>query len=160
VSGCEKLHPKGGCMAVRSLDSVLPWLSPLKFVNLHLSNLFLRWAKYFYMTCVPMHNELKWPRLEPTAGDFTTSMALAGRDLVRGEDARPGKVFKVPKSLTLPKSLDFTVKQLRQVERSAGTLANQRSAAATAWILSNSTSGFEHAPMAWTGLVEFGLVFG
>lgn len=64
---------------------------------------------------------------------------------------RSGKVFTLPETFKLPKALNFTIKNLKQVDRSAGTAANQRAAAATAWVLSNSQSNFRHAPMAWTG---------
>ena len=114
----------------------------------------LRWSKYFYMTSVPSHNSLDWKRLEPTADDFTAAMTSGGRVLLE-EDTKRGKVFTVPKSFTLPKCLNFTVKGLSKNERSAGTAANQRAAAATMWILSNAGSNFVHSTMTWTGTMAF-----
>ena len=116
----------------------------------HQSCISLRWTKFFYMLCVPSHSDLDWPRLEPSPADFVDAMKTGGR-VVLEEDTQKGKVFTVPKSMTLPKALNFTVSNLQKVDRSAGTAANQRAAAATAWILSNAASGFIHGPMAWTG---------
>ena len=74
-----------------------------------------------------------------------------GGGILIEEESKPGKVFTVPKSLTLPKCLNFNVKGLKKIDRNAGTAANQKAAAATAWILANAASGFAHGPMAWTG---------
>ena len=98
------------------------------------------------MLCVPSYSDLDWPRLEPSLADFVDAMKTGGR-VVLDEDTQKGKVFTVPKSITL----NLTVSNLQKVDRSAGTAANQRAAAATAWILSNAASGFIHGPMAWTG---------
>lgn len=110
----------------------------------------LRWSKFFYMTSVPTHNELKSPRLEPTPTDFTTAMKMGGRGLL-ADDPKKGKVFSIPKTFSLPKALAFTPNNLKTLDRSAGTAANQRAAAATAWVLANATSDFVHGPVSWTG---------
>ena len=102
------------------------------------------------MTSVPQQNDLEWPRLEPSPQDFNDAMRLTGRVHLK-DDTSKGKVFTVPDKFTLPKQLKFTVSNLKKVDRSAGTAANQRAAAATAWILANSPSNFRHAPMLWTG---------
>ena len=102
------------------------------------------------MLCVPSHSGLDWPRLEPTPEDFVAAMKTGGSAVLE-DDTRKGTVFTVPKAMTLPKTLNFTVSNLQKVDRSAGTAANQRAAAATAWILANSSSDFIHGPMAWTG---------
>ena len=102
------------------------------------------------MTCVPSHNSLGWKRVEPTPRDFMDTMAAGGR-LDSAEEARKGKVFTVPTTFALPKCLKFNAKGLKSNDRAAGTAANQRAAAATAWILANSASGFVNGPMSWTG---------
>jgi hypothetical protein len=78
------------------------------------------------------------------------TMAAGGR-LDSAEEARKGKVFTVPTTFALPKCLNFNAKGLKSNDRAAGTAANQRAAAATAWILANSASGFVNGPMSWTG---------
>ena len=102
------------------------------------------------MTSVPQQHDLKWPRLEPTPHDFAEAMKLGGRSRL-AEDTKKGSVFTVSSKFVLPKSLKFTVANLKQIDRSAGTAANQRAAAATAWILANAGNDFAHAPMTWTG---------
>lgn len=110
-----------------------------------------KWSKFFYMTSVPQQHDLKWPRLEPTPHDFAEAMKLGGRSRL-AEDTKKGSVFTVSSKFVLPKSLKFTVANLKQIDRSAGTAANQRAAAATAWILANAGNDFAHAPMTWTGV--------
>lgn len=111
-----------------------------------------RWTKFFYMNAVPTHRELNWPRLDPTPDDFSRSMKKQGRT-VFADDTKRGKVFDVSATFKLPRELQFTPNNLLQSDRSAGTAANHRAAAATAWILSNSSSNFVNAPTAWTGTV-------
>ncbi|CAK9047681.1 Uncharacterized protein SCF082_LOCUS26671, partial [Durusdinium trenchii] len=111
-----------------------------------------KWLKFFYMTCVPTQDELKWPRLDATPEDFTAAMKQSNRMTPTGK--RSGKVFTLPETFKLPKALNFTIKNLKQVDRSAGTAANQRAAAATAWVLSNSQSNFRHAPMVYIMATE------
>ena len=102
------------------------------------------------MTTVPAHHELKWPRLEVTPRDFAACCQLSGRTQVNDEK-RKGKVFRVPDKFTLPKSLNFKVASLKKTDRAAGTSANHRAAAATAWVMSNASGDFSNAPMLWTG---------
>ena len=64
------------------------------------------------------------------------------------------KIFTIPSAFSLPKSLGFNIANLKKIGRKAGTEANHKSAAASAWLLANAASHFEAAPMAWTG---FGL---
>ena len=102
------------------------------------------------MTCVPTHNELDWPRLEPGVNDFAAAMRAGGRIVLQAEPKK-GKVFKVATTMQLPKALGFTPKNLKQQDRSAGTSANMRASAASAFLLANSPTLFVNAPMAWTG---------
>ena len=103
------------------------------------------------MTTVPQHRELEWPRLEPSPEDFAECMKKGGRATLLNEEKRHGKTFGVPAKLTLPKSLKYTIANLKKIDRSAGTSANHRAAAASAWVLANAPSGFVNGPMLWTG---------
>lgn len=106
------------------------------------------------MTSVPQHSELEWPRLEPSIDDFIRSMAARGfAEPVEG-NRDSNKIFTIPSAFSLPKSLGFNIANLKKIGRKAGTEANHKSAAASAWLLANAASHFEAAPMAWTG---FGL---
>ena len=104
------------------------------------------------MNTVPTHLELNWPRLDPTPEDFSQAMRRDGRTAL-SHDTKRGKVFDISTKFKLPRELQFTPNNLLQSDRSAGTAANHRAAAATAWILSNSSSNFVNAPNAWTGSV-------
>ena len=96
--------------------------------------------------------ELGWPRLEPTCDDFVQGMGMRGfSDPLDAKNDSSNKVFTIPSSLALPKKLGFTIANLKTIGRKAGTEANQKSAAATAWVLANSASDFVAAPMAWSG---------
>ena len=110
----------------------------------------MRWSKFFYMTTVPSHKDLQWPQVEPTPEDFTASMRRHV-DPTLNKEPRKGKVFTVPGGFVIPKAVNFKVSNLKKVERSAGTAANQRAAAATAWVLANAEQNFVNGPMAWTG---------
>lgn len=110
----------------------------------------IRWLKFFYLTSVPAHEDLQWPRLEPTADEFASCMGNGGRQVLNNEP-RKGKIHHVPKGFLLPKTLNFKVSNLKKVDRSAGTAANQKAAAASAWVLSNAHSNFVNGPMVWTG---------
>lgn len=100
------------------------------------------------MTCTPSQDELKWTRLEPTANDFTRCV---GQTRFSVDEKKRGKTFDIPKAFALPACLRYKPSNLKVVDRSAGTAANHRSAAATAWIISNAVSDFRHAADAWTG---------
>ncbi|CAK8995796.1 unnamed protein product [Durusdinium trenchii] len=93
-------------------------------------------------------DELKWTRLEPTANDFTRCV---GQTRFSVDEKKRGKTFDIPKAFALPACLRYKPSNLKVVDRSAGTAANHRSAAATAWIISNAVSDFRHAADAWTG---------
>ena len=96
--------------------------------------------------------ELGWPRLEPTSADFVKGMGMHRlSDPLDAKNDPNNKIFTIPSSFALPKTLGFTIANLKTVGRKAGTEANQKSAAATAWVLANSASGFVAAPMAWSG---------
>ena len=67
-----------------------------------------------------------------------------------------GKSFRVD-SEPLPKVikdgiLDSMTNAKNEIKK-AGTLSNQRSTAASAWLLNNERSHFQSATMAWTGEV-------
>ena len=106
------------------------------------------------MTSVPQHADLEWPSLEPTCDDFIDCMGVSGfnrnPDLVQASN----KIFTIPTSLQLPRELNFTVANLKRVTRSAGTAANHRSAAASAWLMANSSTNFSGAAMAWSGTAQ------
>ena len=110
--------------------------------------------KFFYMTSVPQHAELQWPALEPTCDDFTQCMGVNGFNRTPDLAQSSNKIFTIPTSFQLPKELNFTLANLKKVSRSAGTAANHRSAAASAWLMANSATDFSGAGMAWAGAGE------
>ena len=60
-------------------------------------------------------------------------------------------VYCPQQRLPCPNAWTSTPRVSKSNDRAAGTAANQRAAAATAWILANSASGFVNGPMSWTG---------
>lgn len=63
---------------------------------------------------------------------------------------RAGKAFKGD-SIPLPISVRKSFVNMRlSMSRKAGTISNQKSAAATAWITLNAASDFRAYDMAWT----------
>ncbi|CAJ1430888.1 unnamed protein product [Effrenium voratum] len=117
-----------------------------------------RWLKHFYMTCVSTHNELQWPRHEPTFEDFRETFRFrAAKQTDPVQENK--KIFGVPAGFKLPDSLKFTMSNLKTTGRKAGTLSNHTMAAATAWIL-NCSPNFEATSKTWTGVfLQKGFIF-
>ena len=70
---------------------------------------------------------------------------------VRADVSKAGKTFESVRD-PLPEEIRKSLLKLRsKPTKKAGTQSNQRSCAATAWILQNHERKFSSAHMAWTG---------
>ena len=87
-----------------------------------------------------------WPQLTTEVEDHVNLT----KDDVRG---CCGKAFQVDvKSLPADIRTTFADMNLSKA-RKAGTISNQKSAAATAWLLHNASSDFTTAGRSWTGIL-------
>ena len=108
--------------------------------------LLLRWVKYLYVLAAPIIKACSWPQIQVSSADFV-------RLLARSASGVYGKVFTCDK--TLPPALkdELTIKKLKTTFKSAGTISNQRSAAATAWVMKYSGQ-LNKLPLCCAGLTD------
>ena len=112
-----------------------------------------RWTRYFYCSTVPSLKNCGWPEIATTYEEHVESQRIAPNPL-----RESGKFFKSG-SPPLPQSirtaiLDSLKGSNQSVVKKAGTLSNQRSTVAAAWLQYNEKSNFRSATMAWTGSLE------
>ena len=108
----------------------------------------LRWTKFLYVLAAPIIASCNWPQLRMTTTQFI-KMALPRADFT----AMFQKIFTTSGQM-LPDSLkrELTPKRLTTTYKSAGTLSNQRSAAATAWLVKYH-GNLDKLVNVWAGLV-------
>ena len=109
----------------------------------------LRWTKFLYSTTAPIVNSCDWPQVRQSPEDFMHYISrlkkpmtpAASRQQQEEQDetepvAVHKKSFKLAQ-LKLPEEVQtkLTPKEIATRHKKAGTLSNQRSAAATAWIV-------------------------
>ena len=106
----------------------------------------LRWTKFLYVLASPIIKACKWPQVSVTSGAFMKFLVQKVESSVVYQ-----KVFTTAQQL-LPESLkrEMTIKRLTTKFKSAGTMSNQRSAAATAWIM-NFSDQLHKLPFASAG---------
>ena len=108
----------------------------------------LRWTKFLYVLAAPIIASCKWPQLRMTTTQFI-KMAIP-----RGDASAIFQRIFTTSGQMLPDALkrELTPKRLTTTYKSAGTLSNQRSAAATAWLV-KYYGQLEKLPNVWAGLV-------
>ena len=105
---------------------------------------------YFYMNTCPSFKFAKFPTLRPT---FDVFRDMKIRDMKQIHEAERSAVGKVQISA----DLKLTRATIDQKFKAANPTGNQKSAAATAWLLANQEARFIKAPMAWAGGRPHGL---
>ena len=107
----------------------------------------LRWTKFLYVLAAPIIASCNWPQIRMTTTQFI-KMALPRADFT----AMFQKIFTTSGQM-LPDALkkELTPKRLVTTYKSAGTLSNQRSAAATAWLVRND-GHLDKLPNVWAGV--------
>jgi len=88
--------------------------------------------------------ESGWPQLNLEKNDFARGNRL---ELT----ATSGKAFMSDSVKLPPKVRNAFINMKLANARKAGTISNQKSAAATAWLTLNAASDFRAFGMAWTG---------
>ena len=111
------------------------------------------------MNSVPSHDELEWPKLEPSYDDFLAAvrrrMKLCKQVKEHNMMAPNSRVFSMTEKFTLPAALRFTPKNLKTTGKNAGTMSNQVMTAATALVwYSSQPAGIERA---WAGVLKCGV---
>lgn len=95
--------------------------------------------------------------MKTTLEDHVGEMAEKKSTQAKATAAMFGKSFRVD-SEPLPQRIkDGILESMTNAKneiKKAGTLSNQRSTAASAWLLNNERTHFQSATMAWTGEVS------
>ena len=109
------------------------------------------WTKYLYAILSPYVETSGMCQLLPDNDDWTTVRSNLGVDLRKTAH----KFFNV-NSTPMPDSqttkLPRSEKQLDTCWRKVGTLADERSVSAMAYLVSDYTEDFEHIQMSWAGI--------
>ena len=122
----------------------------------------LRWTRFFYCTTmqsVTSESGFGWPHLTTTYEDHLDK-GLTHK--MNYNEEMGGKAFHIqqcPLPPDIRSRMISSVKDSKDDVKKAGTLSNQRAAAASAWLLGNLRTEFRSASMAWTGplIAEIGL---
>ncbi|CAJ1422351.1 unnamed protein product [Effrenium voratum] len=146
---CENGQWKATDGDVRALSFAL-FARPMN-TKMYLEDMFghvsstIKWTKYFYMRATPSFKQAKFPVVETTFQDFLAAKAPVTAKTVQQEKQAVGKV-RLPEQLKLSRSV------VEQKFKAAGPGGNHLSAAATAWLVTNYSSNFAGAELAWTGV--------
>ena len=93
------------------------------------------------MQSLPQESGFGWPHLA-TAYEDHLDKGLIDTGKSKNPDDITGKAFHINQ---------FPLRDSKDDVKKAGTLSNQRAAAASAWLLGNARTEFRSATMAWTG---------
>ena len=94
-----------------------------------------------------------WPHLATTYEDHLDK-GLIDTGKSKNPDDITGKAFHInqfPLPPDIRNRMISSVRDSKDDVKKAGTLSNQRAAAASAWLLCNARTEFRSATMAWTG---------
>ncbi|CAJ1437234.1 unnamed protein product [Effrenium voratum] len=111
------------------------------------------WVKFLYTITAPVLRTIQWPQLRLTLADFMRLNTSKNKTATSRQEMHQ-KTFRVArdslaKSPALKKEL--TPLALQKKYKNAGTIANQKAAAATAWI-THHTGKWELCGLAWAGV--------
>ncbi|CAJ1405664.1 unnamed protein product [Effrenium voratum] len=112
-----------------------------------------QWVKFLYTITAPVLRTIQWPQLRLTLADFMRLNTSKNKTATSRQEMHQ-KTFRVArdslaKSPALKKEL--TPLALQKKYKNAGTIANQKAAAATAWI-THHTGKWELCGLAWAGV--------